>query len=79
MKFLLVIAVVLIGFYVWRNNRDAEKRDDARSRRPDDRALPEPQDMVRCPVCAVHLPRSDASVGKKGLYCSDEHRDTSER
>jgi uncharacterized protein len=79
MKFLLVIVVVLIGFYVWRNNRHADMRDDARSHRPDDRTLPEPQDMVSCPVCTVHLPRNDASTGKKGLYCSDEHRDQAER
>ena len=79
MKFLLVIVVVLIGFYVWRNSRRADMRDDAMSRRPDEHALPEPQDMVSCPVCTVHLPRSDASVGKKGLYCSEEHRDQAER
>jgi uncharacterized protein len=30
---------------------------------------------VRCPVCAVHLPRADAVAGAGGtLYCSQEHR-----
>jgi uncharacterized protein len=31
--------------------------------------------MVRCPVCAVHLPRTDALAGPDGrLYCCQEHR-----
>jgi uncharacterized protein len=33
------------------------------------------QEMVQCPVCRVHLPRSDALPGPDGrLYCCAEHR-----
>jgi uncharacterized protein len=36
-----------------------------------------PQEMVRCPVCSLHLPRNDALPGASGrLYCSHEHRST---
>ncbi|MEO7954139.1 MAG: hypothetical protein ABIR35_08625 [Polaromonas sp.] len=30
--------------------------------------------MVACDVCHVHLPKSDALIGNKGIYCSDAHR-----
>ena len=74
MKYLLVIAIVLIAVWVWRNNRREDKleqRDRQQPRTP----LAQPQDMVRCPVCSVHLPRSDALPGPGGaLYCCQDHR-----
>ena len=71
MKYLLVLAVVLVGFWYWRNQRRAE-RSKAAPPKPAEPVLP--QDMVRCPVCSVHLPRSDALPGSDGkLYCSAEH------
>ena len=74
MKYLLVLAVLLIAWYLWRSARD---REDAEDRVPPPAAKPPalPQDMVRCPVCALHLPRPDAVPGASGrLYCSAEHR-----
>lgn len=69
MKYLLVLAVVAIAWMLWRG---ARARDIDRERR-NTPALP--QDMVRCPVCSVHLPRPDAVPGASGrLYCSPEHR-----
>ena len=69
MKYLLVLAIVLIAVWVWRNNR----RDDRQQ--PPPAKPPLPQDMVRCPVCSVHLPRTDALPGPDGrLYCCQEHR-----
>ncbi len=69
MKYLLVLAVVMVALWVWRNNR----RVDRQERPPP--PLPLPQDMVRCPVCSVHLPRTDALAGPDGrLYCCQEHR-----
>ena len=32
-----------------------------------------PEDMVRCAVCNVHLPRSESFVSRGRYYCSDEH------
>lgn len=71
MKYLLVLAVVLVALWLWRNNRRVEKQQQPPSSPPAEL----PQDMVRCPVCSVHLPRTDALPGPDGrLYCCQEHR-----
>jgi uncharacterized protein len=75
MKFLLVLAVVLVAAWIWRNNRRVEQQEQQRQPPPARPPLAPPQDMVRCPVCSVHLPRSDALAGPDGrLYCCQEHR-----
>jgi uncharacterized protein len=74
MKFLLLIAIVLLVAWLWRGNRAQEEREGATAAR---RPAPPPQlqDMIQCPVCSVHLPRSDALPGPEGrLYCCAEHR-----
>lgn len=71
MKYLLVLAVVLVAVWIWRNNRRIEQQEQPPAKQPP----PAPQDMVSCPVCSVHLPRSDALPGPDGrLYCCQEHR-----
>ncbi len=71
MKYLLVLAIVLVALWYWRNSRrGGEPRNS-----PPPRAQAAPQDMVQCPVCSVHLPRADALPGPDGqLYCCAEHR-----
>lgn len=32
------------------------------------------EDMVRCQVCGVNLPRSEALMSQGRFYCCDEHR-----
>lgn len=74
MKYLIVIALILGVLWLWRHNRQAEK--DA-ARPPPPRAPAAGSgvtEMVACDVCHVHLPRSDALIGNKGIYCSDAHR-----
>ena len=72
MKYLLVLAVVLVAVWLWRNNRRVEKQEPPPAAKA---PLAAPQDMVRCPVCSVHLPRTDALAGPDGrLYCCQEHR-----
>lgn len=72
MKYLLVLAVLVVAWLVWRSGR----RDAGRPAAPRPGTAPAlPRDMVRCPVCAVHLPRPDALPGASGrLYCCAEHR-----
>lgn len=71
MKYLLLAALLFVAYMIWRNGRIAGR--DGRSRQAPPPAAP--QDMVRCPVCGVHLPRPDAVAGSNGvLYCSLEHR-----
>ena len=85
MKYLLVLAVVGIAFYLWRQNRRAEADADqaaqaqraaqqARAREQPQAAQRGPAPMVRCRHCGVHLPESDAVRGALGPYCGNEHR-----
>ena len=75
MKFLLVLAVALVGVWLWRTHRQTGQklRRDGPPASP-----PQLQDMVRCPVCAVHVPKADAVAGQHGFYCSTEHRQGAE-
>ncbi len=73
MKYLLVIAVVVIAFWIWRNNRRAEAADRT-AQRPPPRPGTNPVTMVACRVCGTHLPHSEAVLGHQGTYCSTEHR-----
>lgn len=79
MKYLLVIAVVLVAYWIWRYNRQEEARDareaqeTARRRQPP--APPaRPDQMVTCRHCGVHLPQSEATKGLLGYYCGKEHK-----
>ena len=76
MKYLVLFAILAVVYLLWRSQ---QRRAQAASRPPPappapaDSALP--QDMVSCPVCAVHLPRGEAVADPQGrLYCSPEHR-----
>ncbi|MEO7548036.1 MAG: PP0621 family protein [Ramlibacter sp.] len=75
MKYLVLIAVVALAWIYWRSKRgngEAPPGPQAGVRPDAPAALPE--DMVRCPVCALHLPRAEATAGAQGrLYCSHEH------
>ena len=52
MKYLLVMALVLVVFWLWRHNRQVDRNDAERSRPP---AKPsrEATEMVACAVCQV--------------------------
>jgi uncharacterized protein len=73
MKYLLVLAVVLVAFYIWRNNRVADRSDTAAPKGP---ARPSnvPAIMVACLECGTHLPDTEAVHGRVGAYCSIEHQ-----
>ena len=72
MKYLVLLAIVLAVLWFVRNNRRA---GDRKPQAPPPQELGEPQDMVRCPVCSVHLPRTDALPGPGGrFYCCADHR-----
>jgi uncharacterized protein len=78
MKYLLVLALVLVAIWYWRNNRRGEgthERQSSPASESSPAATVQPQDMVQCPVCLVHLPRTDALPGPDGrLYCCADHR-----
>lgn len=74
MRLFLLLALVLIGTLLWRSIRAPK----ASERQTPPRAEPQPQDMVTCALCGMHLPQTDAVQGQRGLYCSAEHRQRAE-
>ena len=73
MKYLVLLAILVLAYMAWRGARLRESGERSAQDRRDTPALP--QDMVRCPVCSVHLPRGEALTGASGrLYCTHEHR-----
>lgn len=75
MKFLVLFAVLAVAYLLWRNARIERRQAPP----PEGAARPPaaPQEMVRCPTCGLHLPRSDALAGADGqFYCSAGHQRT---
>ncbi|MGH8677886.1 MAG: PP0621 family protein [Burkholderiales bacterium] len=65
-KFLLLIAVFIIIYLILRANR-------RRSESPLGPPTHQPEDMVRCKVCGLHLPRSESLTLRGEFFCSQEH------
>ncbi len=78
MKYLLVLAVVAVAIWIWRNNR----REEIRAATPPPQRSPRvagPEAMVRCAHCGLHLPTADAVYGGNGNhYCTPAHRQAAE-
>ena len=71
MKYLLVAVVVMVAIGIWRNNR----RKEAAPPRPPRAHLRQPEDMVTCAHCGLHLPASAAiRHADQRHYCCTEHR-----
>ncbi len=71
---LLVVAVVLIGFFIWRSNRVTHKPPPARPAADKPAEPLRSIEMVQCAVCGLHCPKTDAVSGKSGVYCTAQHR-----
>ena len=75
MKYLLLTMVLLVIFWLWRRDRQAEKDGAAPPRAPAPSSAQGVTEIVACSVCQVHLPRSEALIGRAGaFYCSQAHR-----
>lgn len=75
MKYLVLLAVLVIAYMVWRSKRIGIGRGGAAPGARGPAKETGPQEMIACPVCGLHLPRADAIAGPGGLaYCSQEHR-----
>ena len=69
MKYLVVLLVIGVVFWVWRQNR----KQDIREALAQQQAPRVPQAMVRCAHCGVHLARQDALQQSGQWYCGQEH------
>jgi len=84
LKYFLVLVVVTVGIWLWRQGRRDAMRERAAAAMPPRPAPPPavapPQAMVRCAHCGLHLPAIDAVAGRDGTaYCSAAHRQVVER
>lgn len=72
MKYLLVVAVVVIGVWLWlRGRQEAIGDKPARPRRRGK----EPVTMLACAHCGLNLPGSEAVKDAAGRpFCSEAHR-----
>ena len=75
MKYLIVVAVLAVAFWLWRNNRQNAKVQQKKSAPVQTKPPPvgPPQPMLQCAACGVHLPATDAVVGRRGSYCTAAH------
>ena len=75
MKFVLFLLAVFVLLWLLRGSQ--------RRRTPPPMAHPptptEPQPMLACAHCGVHLPRDEALPGRGGVFCGDAHRAAFER
>lgn len=75
MKYLLVLLVVVVAIWIWRNNRRVNPVERQAGTKPPVRPQPLPPTvMVACAHCGAHLPEADAVAGTRGVYCSADHR-----
>lgn len=74
MKALVVLAVLLFGFWLWRSGRRSVADDDRPAAAPKPPARGSAVEMIECAHCGVHCAQPDTVDGRRGRYCSAEHR-----
>ena len=80
MKYLLVLLVIVVAVGIWRNKRRDEVAERKTAGTRPAPALKQPQNMVACAHCGLHLPQADAVTdGENQYYCSAEHRNLAQQ
>ncbi len=74
MKYLLVLLVIVVAVGIWRNKRRDEVAERKAAGTRPATALKQPQNMVACAHCGLHVPESEGVRGAGGFFCSEEHR-----
>jgi uncharacterized protein len=74
----LLALLALIGLIRASLSRRSKPPGTATPVNPGRQRTEQPQRMVQCAHCGVHLPESEAVTGRLGLYCSTEHRQAHE-
>jgi uncharacterized protein len=69
LKFALLIVAVLALLWLLRG---ARRRVVPPPQKP--AGSPEPQAMLSCAHCGLHLPRDEALPGRGGVFCGEAHR-----
>lgn len=71
-KILFWVVVVAVGWGAWSMIRLSQRKREQVERRAEKR---EPERIVACAKCGVHLPASEALHRGDAYYCCAEHRD----
>ena len=69
MKYLVLVVVLVAAYWIFKSYKRKSGMPGQRGRRGH-----EPEDMVRCAQCGVHLPRSESVVAGEVFFCTPEHR-----
>lgn len=69
---ILLLLVVVIGIVLWWKHQQRGRHGAAPPTPPPPAA--EPEAMLRCAECGLHLPASQTLPGRGGAFCSVEHR-----
>ena len=68
MKYLLLVLVFIVAYWIFKAYSAARRGGRFQTRAGD------PEDMVRCAQCGVHVPRSESLMSGQAFYCTPEHR-----
>ena len=80
MKYLVVLLVVFVGVWVWRNNRISIAKDRQANTGREAERQQSLKTMVACAHCGLHLPQIEALAAPSAdlrsqlWFCSAEHR-----
>ena len=78
-KFLLVIAVFIVFYLFLRHHAKKPGAAPPPPSASKHGASKLGEDMVRCSICGVHLPASEAVTSRGDFFCSKEHLQIAER
>ena len=67
-RLITIILLVILVVYLFKRMAG---RNEAPPKSPGSKAA---EDMVKCKICGVNLPRSEAVLSQGRFYCCDEHR-----
>jgi uncharacterized protein len=70
----LILLVVIAAIWFFKSSRRGANGTNKPASKQHDATDVKSLEMVRCQFCEIHLPRPDAIEGKKGIYCSLEHK-----
>ncbi|MBI3562643.1 MAG: hypothetical protein HY080_13100 [Gammaproteobacteria bacterium] len=71
MGVLRILFWLLIGWLVYRFIRQLVHKPTSRPAPPQP---PNIEQMLRCELCGLHVPQSEAIASKGHTYCCDDHR-----
>ena len=73
MKFILLLLAVFVLLWMLRGSLQRH-RPPPRPPQAPQAPQPQPQAMLQCAQCGLHLPLDESLPGKGGVFCGEAHR-----